>query len=217
MTTKPPSDFLRKSLETATSLYESQMTTEAVQYLRGRGLSRETAQHFRLGVARDPLPEHAGMQGRLTIPYITASGVVSMRFRELPPKESNAKYLGWKGISATKLFNTLALYTTDPVFICEGEIDAMTAHQVGLQAVGVAGVSNWNNNWWRIFNNHTVFVLADNDDKGQGAAFAEEVSQCLRDVTTVLMPDGHDVNSLVQSEGAQALLNLIKERSRNDD
>lgn len=208
---EPPSDFLKKTLEVATARYQNQMDKSAVQYLLDRGLSKETAQYFRLGVARDPLPTEQMYRDRLTIPYQTKSGIVSLRFRVLPPKESDRKYLGYAGVSAKKLFNTLDLYTAEPVYITEGEIDCMTAHQIGLKSVGVAGVSNWENNWWRIFVNRKVFVLADNDDKGQGLAFAQAIEASLKNVTVVLMDSGHDVNSLVNSKGADHLLKLIKE------
>jgi DNA primase len=190
------------------------MDRETVQYLLDRGLSKETAEYFRLGAVRDPLPTEQSYRNRLSIPYQTKSGIVSLRFRVLPPKESDSKYLGYSGISAKKLFNTLDLYTDKPVYICEGEVDTMTAHQVGLNAVGVAGVSNWDPNWWRIFVNRKVFVLADNDDNGQGLVFAQGIEASLKNVTVVLMESGHDVNSLVNSRGAAGLLELIKESDK---
>lgn len=210
MTTEPPSDFLKKTLEVATARYQNQMDSETVKYLLDRGLSKETAQYFRLGVARDPLPTEMGYKDRLSIPYITKSGIVSLRFRVLPPRTSDAKYKGYYGISAKKLFNPLDLYTDQPIYICEGEIDAMVAHQIGLKSVGVAGVSNWDNNWWRVFVNRKVFVLADNDDKGQGIEFAQSIEASLKNVTVVLMDSGHDVSSLVNSKGADYLLKLIQ-------
>ena len=217
MTTKPPSDFMRKSLAEAMGRYVSQMPgSRAEAYLAERGLSNETQEFFQIGVVANPLPEHQNYKGRLAIPYITPSGIVAMRFRIVPPDESDRKYLGIAGVSAKKLFNTRDLMNTERVFICEGEIDAMTAHQVGLKAVGVAGVSNWNNDWWRIFRNRRVTVLADNDDKGQGKNFAEEICQSLSDCDTIVMPTGHDVNSLVMKHGPDALLQLIQKHDERN-
>lgn len=212
MSSKPPSPFMRTSLEEATSTYEAQMTTEAREYLQGRGLTNGTVESFRLGYVADPLVGHEGMKGRISIPYLTASGVVSLRYRSIANQEP--KYLQWKGVTAKKLFNPMALQTTDPIFICEGEFDAMIATQCGLNAVGIAGVNNWNNNWWRVFRNFRVAVLADNDDKGQGLGLANEIDACLSDVVTILMPDGHDVNSFVVEQGKDALIDLVKEKMK---
>lgn len=211
---QPPSEFMRASLEAATREYESKMNGSNIQsYLLDRGISNETQTHFRLGAVESPSNhDHDQYNGRLAIPYVTPSGVVGMRFRVVPPTESDRKYLGIAGQPAKRLFNTRALNTTERVFICEGEIDTMTAHQAGLHAVGVAGVKNWNKDWWRIFRNRRVTVLADNDDAGQGVAFAEEIIASLRDADYVKMPTGHDVNSLVTSEGQDALLALIEEK-----
>jgi len=208
---------MRKSLAEAMGRYVAQMPgTRAEQYLTDRGLSNEVVQHFGLGVVANPLPEHQNYKGRLAIPYLTPSGVVAMRFRIVPPEESDRKYLGVAGVSAKKLFNTRDLLNTERIFICEGEIDTMTAHQVGLKAVGVAGVSNWNSDWWRIFRNRRVTVLADADDKGQGKNFAEEICAGLADCDMITMPAGYDVNSLVAQQGSEALLDLIaKHDERN--
>lgn len=199
-------------------MYEAQMAgSQAEEYLLSRGLSSETVVNFRLGyVGAHSLPEHNGVRGRLAIPYITRSGLVSMRFRELPPNKSKCKYLGWTGIGAKKLFNPNDLWTTEPVFICEGEIDTMTAHQAGLKAVGVAGVKNWDPNWWRVFRNRTTVILADSDDNGQGEGMAQEIMEVVRDSAMVAMPSGHDVNSFVKECGEQALLDLIEERLHRD-
>lgn len=212
MTSQPPSAFMRKSLEEATSAYETQMTEEARQYLAGRGLTSGTVESFRLGYVADPLVGHEGYRGRIAIPYLTASGVTSLRFRTISGQEP--KYLSMKGTVAKKIFNPMALLTTDPIFICEGEFDAMMATQCGFHSVGIAGVNNWNNNWWRVFRNFRVAVLADNDDKGQGLGLANEIDACLQDVTTILMPDGHDVTSFVVEHGADALKDLIKEKMK---
>lgn len=216
MTTLPPTDFMRRSLDEAATMYQEQLAgSQGEAYLLSRGLSKETVEGFRLGyVGSHHLPEHRHLRGRISIPYITRAGIVSMRFRIVPPDTSDAKYLGWKGITGKKLFNVNDLWTTQTLFICEGEIDAMTAHQVGLPAVGIAGVSNWNPEWWRIFRNRTVAILADSDDKGQGEGMASEIMEVVRDSMMIPMPSGHDVSSFVHDMGPQALLDLIEERMR---
>lgn len=210
---RPPTDSMRKLLEEAATRYQDQlMGSEGQTYLHGRGLSNETIENFRLGYVADPLDEHRHLKGRVAIPYLTQSGVVSMRFREVPPMDTGAKYKGWTGIPSKMLFNVSDLWTIETVYITEGEIDAITAHQAGLKAVGVAGVTNWDSDWWRIFRNRSVVILADNDDKGQGAGMAAEIMEVVRDSRLVMMPSGHDVSSFVQENGPEALHARIKEK-----
>lgn len=187
--------------------------SHAVAYLKSRGMLWASVQYFKLGVVDDPLPGHEKYRGRLAIPYITRSGVVSMRFRAIPPDDSPAKYLSLPG-DPPRLFNPLDLDRREP-FVCitEGEFDAITAHQAGLPAVGVPGVQAWGSFWPRMFDGYeTVYILADNDDKGQGAAFAEKVASQVPNSRVVLMPEGHDVNSYVLAEGPDALIARLEDR-----
>ena len=50
-----------------------------------------------------------------------------------------------------------------------------------------------------------VYVLADNDDKGQGNTFAEKVAVQVRNSRIVLMDAGHDVNSFYVANGAGSI------------
>ena len=153
----------RAELEEATARYVDQLDEPALAYLRGRGLE-DAAPSFRLGVVRDPLPEHRSYVGRLAVPYLTPNGVVSMRFRALD--DSKIKMLGPAGVQP-RMFNVNALHTRLPyVAIVEGEFDAMAADLIGLPAVGIPGTSMWHAHFPRIFADfETVYVITDNDVK----------------------------------------------------
>lgn len=187
----------RVSLEKSTARYEKAVDLAAA-YLVGRGLSEETAHSFRLGVVDDPLPGDEHFRDRLSIPYLTRSGVVSLRYRCLRDHACGAvdcaKYLGYPGAS-THLFNVGALFDqSDLVCITEGEIDAVVLQQGGLPGVGVPGGSNWKPHYVRIFEDYPrVFIFADGDDAGR--KFGRRVAEALGGVATVVvMPDGMDVN-----------------------
>lgn len=106
-----------------------------------------------------------------------------------------------------RLFNPSALLVPGPIVaIAEGEFDAMTATQAGIPTVGIAGVGAWRDVFARCFKGYrTVFVLADNDDKGQGEQFAEKVASQIENALVVRMPNGHDVNSFTLENGPEAL------------
>ncbi|MDM4718424.1 toprim domain-containing protein [Micromonospora sp. WMMA1363] len=195
-------------------------------YLKSRALRWASVQFFRLGYVGNPLPGHEVYAGKLCIPYITRSGVVSLRFRTLPdpnpdynPDDPGSpewlpvdgpKYLSVAG-DLPRLFNTCDLDRREPfVCIAEGEFDAMTAHQAGFPAVAVPGVNGWSAWWARCFRGYeTVYILCDNDDKGQGAAFGEKIAAQIGNSRIVMMPEGHDVNSYVVAEGFAALIEKI--------
>lgn len=167
---------------------------------------------FRLGYVAEPLVGHDFFRGRLVIPYLTRAGVVSLKYRRLSDGEnSGPKYLYESGTVAKRLFNPMALFDDRPyVCVCEGEIDAITAVQAGLPAVGIAGVDNWQPYFARVFAGYeSVFILGDNDDKGQGATFAESLAELVPNSKVVLMPENHDVNSFVNEAGGDALLDKV--------
>lgn len=202
----------------ATDRYYADLKTDrgatAVEYLsKKRGLSGASAQFFKLGVVANPLPGHEQYAGRLAIPYLTRAGVVSLRFRRIdmgePPYEG-PKFLSLPG-EQPRIYNPSAFMRPEPyIAICEGEPDTWTAHQAGLPVVGVAGVSAWREFFGRCFAGYSVvFILADNDDKGQGIEFAERLAGEVPNPRIVPMPEGHDVNSFVLESGAEALLERL--------
>ena len=78
---------------------------QAEDYLASRGITREAARLARFGVVEEPETGHEQFQGRLSIPYITKTGVVDLRFRSLNPAVE-PKYMGMTG-SDTKMYNVL--------------------------------------------------------------------------------------------------------------
>lgn len=205
--------FLAEATETYHRAIRPEEQSPVVEYLKSRALRWASVQSFKLGYVENPLPGHEKYQGRLAIPYLTRSGVVKMRFRAIPPNAGGAKYLDVAG-AIPRIFNTGDLDRHEPyVCITEGEIDCITAHQAGLPAVGIPGVEGWQPWYALIFGGYeAVYILADNDDSGQGAAFAERVAAQIENARVVLMPEGHDVNSLVTAEGSAALIEKVRGR-----
>lgn len=205
-------------MDTASQTYHAELRTAgpAVDYLKARGVSGASAQFFRLGVvAQDPLPGHEPYVGRLVIPYLTPAGPVTLRFRCIEHDDCkpihNDKYRSLPGDGTPRLYNTLDLTRHEPyVAICEGELDAVTAHQAGIPAVGLPGTSAWRTDRQHPMNRafrgyDSVFILADADDKGQGRQFAEDIAESISNARVILMPEGHDVNSFVLAFGEDAL------------
>lgn len=197
----------RETLERATRNY-AVFGPLAHSYLEGRGLEPALADTYRLGVVVEPEIGHEAYVDRLSIPYITKSGVVYMKFRCMEDHEckdlGHPKYMNMS--SKTRIFNTRAFFTDEPfIAIAEGEIDAMVLHSAaGIPAVSIPGVQNWKPHYERCFSDFDqVFLFADGDDPGKD--FAKQVSQVLDGLTVIQMPAGLDVNTVYQTEGAEGL------------
>ncbi|MBU1173124.1 MAG: toprim domain-containing protein, partial [Proteobacteria bacterium] len=90
---------------------------------------------------------------------------------------SYPKYKSTAGV-ADKLFNSDILKTLkkgDRVYLAEGEFDTMILDQHGYNAVGVLGVSNYNEDTIKRLNDFDLQICFDNDE--QGKKEAEKISR----------------------------------------
>ena len=168
----------------------------------------EQATHARLGVVLEPLTGHEAYLNRLSIPYITRSGVVDIRFRSMDLSEP--KYMGMAG-ATTHLYNVSAFFrATSFISICEGEIDTLTLDTVcGIPSVGVPGVNNWKKHYTRLLQDFDkVFLFADGDNAGSD--FGKSLSRELGNLVVVNMPEGEDVNSMYRLHGAEYFKHKIE-------
>ncbi len=196
----------KELLGKATERY-SQNIYQAEDYLKQRGIPLEVARLARLGVVVEPEVGHEAFIGRLSIPYITKTGVVDLRFRSLNPAVE-PKYMGLTG-AETRMYNVLDVdKANDIIGVCEGELDTLTMSAcVGIPCVGVPGANSWKKHYTRLLADfQRVFVFADGDQPG--TEFARSLARELP-VTIVQMPDGGDVNSVYVAEGADFILRKV--------
>lgn len=205
--------------------YNEQLKSPAgasqLAYLQeSRGFTMATIERFLLGAVTDPdvLDEQA--RGRISIPYLTPSGPVAMRFRAVPGvTDDKPKYWQPEG-SVTSVFNVSAFNEADEaIWICEGEADTMTLAQIGLPAVGIPGASAWKDHYRLLFEGYErVIICTDNDDQGAGRKFAAKVASQVPGPEPILAPEGEDMNSALKVLGAQGLRDLLdrKKEMAND-
>ena len=200
------SDSQKELLGLATHKYAENILV-AEDYLKSRGITQEVARLARLGVVTEAEPGHEAFIGRLSIPYITKSGVVDIRFRALNPAVE-PKYMGMAGTD-TKLYNVLDIERAgDWIGICEGELDTLTMSRlVGVPCVGVPGANSWKKHYTRLLADfERVFVFADGDQPGR--EFASSLARELP-CTVINFGDGEDVNSAYIKYGAEAIREKI--------
>ena len=193
------SQLQKELLGKATSKYAESISL-AGDYLQSRGITKEVALRARLGVVEEPEPGHEQYVGRLSIPYVTKTGVVDLRFRSLNPAVE-PKYMGMVG-SDTRMYNVLDIEAAgDWIGVCEGELDTLTLSRlVGIPCIGVPGANSWKKHYTRLLADfERVFVFADGDAPGRefAASLARELP-----VTTISFGDGEDANSVFVKYGA---------------
>lgn len=205
-----PSESQKQSLERRSQTYAGQLLATpkppdgALSYFRTHGISQNIAIQYRLGMVIEPLPGDERFSGRLSIPYLTPSGCVSMRFRRLG--ESGDKIMQPHG-QKNRLFNTDAYFAAaDTIGICEGEVDAICATEhLGIPSVGVPGVEGWKDEWLPLLKDFTqVVIFADGDVPGRDFAYALAEKAGWR-ARVVKCPEGEDVASMCAA-GRQAEL-----------
>lgn len=215
-----PSSEQRIFFEQAASRYQTDLSgdTRAQAYLTSRGIGAGIAGTYRLGVVRSPLPSHETFRGRLCIPYLTPSGVVTFTFRCLEDHVCKdtvlyvtdqgkpvhcMKYRAPEGMDRT-LYNVADFKKDgDVVYVCEGEIDTLTLSVCGFAAIGTPGVKNWKPQFTRCFADAGEIVcVADGDEAGRKMArfLAAELK-----AKVIRPPAGEDINSLYVKGGEDGI------------
>ena len=139
-----------------------------------RGLSRETVDRFKLGFVpewRHPKAPKAPTSPRLIIPTSPYS-YLARDTRDNIPEEQRA-YSKSK-VGSIQLFNKKALQTaTKPIFIVEGELDALSIIEVGGEAVAL-GTTTKSKALIELLKgqapSQALIIALDNDEAGQRAS-----------------------------------------------
>jgi hypothetical protein len=111
---------------------------------------------------------HIGWDGkRITIPVRDHAGALVNLNRYLP--NGQPKMMAAKG-RPRDLFPAPESVGGAVIWIVEGEPDAITAHSIGLPAVGLPGATNWREEWATRFADRRVVVCCDCDTTGRNAS-----------------------------------------------
>ena len=127
-----------------TSFYEeAHRHIKETGYPQRRGLSEETINRFNLGYVenwRNPKAPTAPASPRLIIPTSNYSYLARDTRTQLTEKQRTYSKIK---VGKVKIFNSSALQTADkPIFITEGEIDALSIMEVGGEAIALGSAAN---------------------------------------------------------------------------
>jgi DNA primase len=152
------------------------------------------------------------MVGRLSIPYLTPSGILGIKYRCLRLHDCKAegcpKYLYDDG-EEPRLYNAGAtLRSASLLFICEGEVDAIAVQSLtGYPAVAVPGADMWARHryWARCFAAFPLVVIPADGDKA-GKALARTIAADLPQLRIAHMPNEQDANDVLRTEGVSGFM-----------
>lgn len=136
---------------------------EALAYLQGRGISETTAARSLIGF--DSLTRSIVFPYSKNGRYYTRRAIDRKEYRKPSTNEAGTQPL----YNRADLCNAAAL----PVFIVEGEFDALSIMEIGSHAVALAGAQNWRKLIDAIQQKKptgTLIVSLDNDEAGEKAA-----------------------------------------------
>lgn len=153
---------------------QAHKAVEQTDYWKRRGLGKETVDRFKLGYVaewRHPKAPKAPASPRLIIPTSPYS-YLARDTRETIPEEQRA-YSKSK-VGSIQLFNKKALQTaTKPIFIVEGELDALSIIEVGGEAVAL-GTTTKSKALIELLKAQApaqaLIIALDNDEAGQRAS-----------------------------------------------
>ena len=120
---------------------------EATDYWRQRGLSKATVDRFKLGYIAEwkhpKAPAIAAPTPRLIIPITKYSYLARDTRQIIPPDQSDYKKSKVKGAERVSwTYNSKALKTASkPIFIVEGELDALSLIEAGGEAVALGSIA----------------------------------------------------------------------------
>lgn len=210
---RPNKQILELNTAAAHAYHDAIEGSPGHEYLAERGLD-EAIGMFQLGWVEKPVPGHDDrFTGCISIPYLTQSGVVSMKFRRVD--DGKPKYDQPSG-QKQHLYNVQAIIdAVSSLVIVEGELDAIASTLAGHPACAVAGAQNWKRSWVRCFDGiEKIIVCTDNDLKDDGSNPGQDLAKRLTDdlmqAVRVSLPAGHDVNSTIKAFGAHRFTALVE-------
>lgn len=158
---------------------------KAAKYLESRGITQATAESFNLGFCEN-------LNGIAAIVFPTSS--TSYNARNINNNcEKKDRYRKSKG--AFTSFNIKAIYNAQkPIFITEGEFDALTIIQAGSEAIALGGLANIDNvilEARKCELKQPLIMALDNDEQGKNATekLKAKIDELEQDGIKIYFPD----------------------------
>lgn len=157
-------DYSEYNAQAEASLFGLADKSAPIRYIKGRGISLETAQRAEIG--------YNAAKKRIIFPTVRASDK-GESYEARAIDESNGVRWQTAKNGGKGLFNPSGLYTKDEgVFICEGGFDALAIMEAGKEAVALCSTSNIDCLMAFIKEQRpqaVLYLCLDNDEAGRSA------------------------------------------------
>ena len=188
---------------------KTNLNERELAWFASRGISQATINHFKITSQREWMPQKSAEVNTIGFNYFRNEELINTKFRDA---EKNFKLVKDAELI---FFNLDALKNQSEVYVCEGEFDCITLHQIGLiNTISVPnGAQLGNNNLIYLENclseieNITKFhICTDNDQAGrklkQDLAERFGIENC----DYIVFGDCKDANECLQKYGAEKTL-----------
>lgn len=203
-------------------IIEKKLEDAHVSWLLGRGISKSTAEKAKLFSTRkwfDKLQREADCVG---FPYFRDGALVGVKYRAVSEKAFTQDAGG-----AHDFFGIDLVDPTKPLIIVEGEIDALTCMEAGIEnAVSVPGgapvkvadgkvLASEDKKFAFVWNAHQIlekvpYVVLATDQDGPGQALAEELARRIgKEKCRLAKFDGKDLNEVFNDPTREELQEII--------
>ena len=197
-------EYFKPVFTNKTNLSERELT-----WFASRGISQATINHFKITSQREWMPQKSAEVNTIGFNYFRNEELINTKFRDA---EKNFKLVKDAELI---FFNLDALKNQSEVYVCEGEFDCITLHQIGLiNTISVPnGAQLGNNNLIYLENclseieNITKFyICTDNDQAGRKLRndLAERFG--IENCDYIVFGDCKDANECLQKYGAEKTL-----------
>jgi len=199
-------EYFKPTFSNRTNLGDKEL-----KWFESRGISTASLNHFKVTCQKEWMPQKNAEVNTIGFNYWREGELVNTKFRDA---EKNFKLIKDAELI---FFNLDALKNSSEVYVCEGEIDCITLHQIGL--INVISVPNGaqlgNNNLIylenclkEIENIHRFHICTDNDQAGRKLRnnLAERFG--IENCDYIIFGDCKDANECLQKYGAEKTLSF---------
>lgn len=213
---------------------EAKKNVYKTDYAQKRGLSRETIERFYLGYVEDWQSPTALERGKNPSP--TSRLIIPTSRNSYIARDTSGTVNQYSKMKegTSELFNSSILRkdSNNPIFVTEGEIDAMSISEVGGEALALGSVTNKKKliaETEKLETKRTLILLFDNDEQGQKAqaelknelerikcpVFEAEIPKTYKDINDMLIADREGLRKVISGKLAEIEEQLKAEDDKN--
>lgn len=189
------------------------LTDKAVKWFTGRMISQKTLNRMQIYSDNEYMPQHNSIQEVICFPFFFQDKLYNIKFRG--PQKSFKQVAGAELI----FYNLDAVLNYKEIIIVEGEIDALSYIECGIENVisvpagaNVGGKMEYLDDYISLFENTALFYIATDQDT-KGIELKDELCRRLGPDRCMIVSfkDCKDANDYLLKYGGPALQDTVKE------